>query len=195
MLASITRLGEAGKHQRYWITFTALLLGCVTAGIVTGGGLGAIGGWVLGPPATTSALVLAAFTAAVVALESGRLPWGLPTTRRQVNADWLDRYRGVVYGFGFGAQLGTGVATIVTSAGVLACLLAALLSGSVLVGAVLGGTLGLIRGLSALPGAMVRTPADFGRIQRALYAWDERTRTPAMVLLVLVSTAVIASVH
>ena len=36
--------------------------------------------------------------------------------RRQVNEDWMARYRGWAYGAGFGLQLGLGVVTIVTTA-------------------------------------------------------------------------------
>ena len=54
----------------------------------------------------------------------------VPGPRRQVNERWLDEYRGWVYGLGFGAQLGLGVTTIVTSAATYVALFAALLSGT-----------------------------------------------------------------
>ena len=44
------------------------------------------------------------------------MPLGrVPSMRRQVDEDWLSRYRRWVYATGFGWQLGTGVTTIVTS--------------------------------------------------------------------------------
>lgn len=41
--------------------------------------------------------------------------WPVPTVGRQVSDEWQARYRGWVYGSGFGLQLGIGVATTVTT--------------------------------------------------------------------------------
>ena len=46
---------------------------------------------------------LAGVVAAGLWLDLGILGLRLPTTRRQVNEDWLGRYRGWVVGVGFGA--------------------------------------------------------------------------------------------
>ena len=64
-----------------------------------------------------------------------------PGPRRQVNERWLDDYRGWVYGLGFGAQLGLGVTTVVTSAATYATLLACALSGAPGRGALIGAVL------------------------------------------------------
>ena len=72
----------------------------------------------------------------------------LPTTRRQVNEDWMARYRGWVYGVAFGAQLSVGVATVVTSAAIYAAALGALLCGTAAAGAAVG------RGLRRHPRAV-----------------------------------------
>ena len=77
-----------------------------------------------------------------------------------MNEEWLNRYCGWVYGLGFGAQLGTGVLTIVTISAVYVSLLAALLSGSFAVGEALGAALGAARWLSALPGVHAPGPRD-----------------------------------
>ena len=37
----------------------------------------------------------------------------VPGPRRQVDERWLDRYRGWVYGVGYGSQLGLGIVTVV----------------------------------------------------------------------------------
>ena len=59
-------------------------------------------------------------------------------------------------GVGFGAQLGFGLVTIVTSATTYAVALLCLLSGSPAVGLVVGGTFGLVRALpSAFMGRVV----------------------------------------
>ena len=54
----------------------------------------------------------------------------LPGPRRQVDERWLHRYRGWVYGAGFGVQLGLGVATVVTTSAVYVMLAAAVLTGT-----------------------------------------------------------------
>ena len=53
----------------------------------------------------------------------------VPGPRRQVDERWLDEYRGWVYGAGYGAQLGLGVTTVVSSAATYVALLAAFLTG------------------------------------------------------------------
>jgi hypothetical protein len=80
----------------------------------------------------------------------------LPAWRRQVDRQWLGRYRGWVVGVGFGAQLGFGLVTIVTSATTYAVALLCLLSGDPAVGLAVGGTFGLVRALpSAFMGRVV----------------------------------------
>ena len=58
---------------------------------------------------TTSLLVVS--VVGIVALVFDLGGRALPSVQRQVNEDWLVEFRGWVYGFGFGAQLGAGVAT------------------------------------------------------------------------------------
>ena len=137
MLTSITPLGERGRGNRYAVTLTAYVVGCLLGGATTGVVLGAVGSLL----PTLPVLVLAgiACLAAALADVAGWLPIG----RRQVDEDWLTRYRGWVYGLGFGYQLGLGVVTIVTSAATVAALALALLTqswaGGLLVGLVFGG--------------------------------------------------------
>ena len=95
----------------------------------------------------------AIWVAGVLALIAGALdlgpfqPW---TPRRQVNENWIGRYRGWVYGAGFGLQLGLGFAVFVMSWGYWAMLVIAIVSGSAAFGALLGATFGLGRGLLLL---------------------------------------------
>jgi len=74
-------------------------------------------------------------------------PW---TPRRQVNENWIGRYRGWVYGAGFGLQLGLGFAVFVMSWGYWAMLMIAFVSGSAVAGTLLGAVFGLGRGLLLL---------------------------------------------
>src|SRR5688572_32938844 len=120
MLGSITSLGERGRGMRFGVTMAAFAIGAMAAGAAVGAALGAAGEAVagaVGAPSWAAPAALAVVVAAGLTLEAtGRLP----TLRRQVNEDWLRRYRGLVYGVGFGAQLGAGVATVVNSAAIYA---------------------------------------------------------------------------
>src|SRR4051794_16357363 len=102
MLTSISPLGERARGNRWSVTVAAYLLGSLLGGAALGALLGAVGELLLGPLPLIAAGVCVAAAAADLA---GLLPRG----SRQVDETWLNRYRGWVYGFGFGAQLGVGV--------------------------------------------------------------------------------------
>jgi hypothetical protein len=106
--------------------------------------------------------------AAVVEWRAARVPG----PRRQVNERWLDEFRGWVYGAGFGAQLGLGVTTVVSSAATYVAFLAAFLVAGPAPGALVVGVFGLIRGLTPLAAARVRRPDQL----RALHVRLERLR-------------------
>jgi hypothetical protein len=144
MLTSITPLGERGRGHRYAVTLTAYVVGCLLGGATTGTLLGLAGSLL----PTLPVLLLAAIACLAAALAD--LRGGLRLGRRQVDEDWLARYRGWVYGFGFGFQLGLGVVTIVTSAATVAVLALALLTQSVAAGLLLGLVFGAARAVPAL---------------------------------------------
>jgi sulfite exporter TauE/SafE len=189
MLASITPLGERGRNQRWWITMTAFVTGSIAGGAVVGGLLGGMGGAVLGSaPAEPRLLALGLLLIAGLALDLRRGSRRLPSTRRQVNEDWLFRYRGWVYGVAFGFQLGVGVVTVVTTSAVYLTLVAALLTGSAAAGALVGGAFGLIRALPVLLTARVRRPGELIEFHRRLRAWDR----PALRLALAAEAALAA---
>jgi hypothetical protein len=101
MLTSITPLGERGRGNRYAVTLTAYVLGCLLGGATTGVAARRVGS--LLPTLPVLVLAGSACLAAALADDARRLPIG----RRQVDEDWLTRYRGWVYGLGFGYQLGS----------------------------------------------------------------------------------------
>ena len=112
-MGSITPLGERGRGRRWGRTVTAYVVGSALGGAAAGAAAGALGGMVQrAAPAGAGLLwfaAAAALTGAAVdaALAAAALPWKrLPGPRRQVNEEWLTRYRGWVYGAGFGVQLG-----------------------------------------------------------------------------------------
>ena len=165
MLTSITPLGERGRGNRWAVTTTAYALGCALGGATTGAVLGAVGAVLPALPTLVLAGVVC-LLAAVADLIPGRLPVG----RRQVDEAWLGRYRGWVYGAGFGYQLGLGVVTIVSSAATFAVLALALLTQSPLPGLLLGAVFGAAR---AIPALLLRRVDNWDRV-RSLGAALER---------------------
>ena len=117
MLASITPLGERGRQSSWTVTVTAFLIGAGATGAAVGALAGAAGQLALGAHqigARTRLVLLALALLAALALDF--VPQRVPGPRRQVNERWLDEFRGWVYGLGFGAQLGLGLTTVVSSA-------------------------------------------------------------------------------
>jgi hypothetical protein len=108
---------------------------------------------------------------------------------RQVNEDWLHRYRGWVYGVAFGAQLGVGFATVAATAAVHAAFAAALLSGSPEAGGAIGAAFGLVRSGTLLSVSRVRRPDQLLAVDARLGAWDR----PSRRLTVGLECAVIAA--
>src|SRR5689334_17066249 len=176
MLASITPLGERGRHSHWGITVSAFLVGATAAGAAAGAVLGALGSIVL--PARTGLAVLACAIAVSVVLDA--VYRRVPGPRRQVDERWLDRYRGWVYGAGYGAQLGLGVTTIVSSAATYVALVAAFLSASTGSGALILGCYGAVRGLTPLAAGGVRSQRQLLEFHRALSRWRSRARWGAV---------------
>jgi hypothetical protein len=174
MLGSITPLGERSRGRRWGVTVTAFALAAVAAGAAAGALLGAAGG-VAGAHAGMRAWFLGAAVAAALLIDAvpGLHP---PGPRRQVNEEWLHRYRGWAYGAGFGLQLGLGVTTIVSTAAVYATAAAAVLAGTATAGAVVGVAFGAARAATLLAGGRVREPRALAGLDRRLRAWERPAR-------------------
>src|SRR5687768_5215935 len=152
MLSSISPLGEQARASRWWVTTAAYVLGSLLGGLALGGLFGALGSlvpesWRSSPWALAIAGVLL-LVGLALDLRVGGL--ALPSWRRQVDEQWLTRYRGWVYGVGFGTQLGFGLVTIITSSTTYAVVLLALLTGSPEAGLLIGGVFGLVRALPSV---------------------------------------------
>ncbi|GAA0303993.1 hypothetical protein [Kineococcus aurantiacus] len=166
MLSSITPLGERGRASRWSVTVTAHLLGSAAGGAALGTVLGTLGALLPRPvPLVVAVLVLLA--AATIAAETGRLR-RFPSWHRQVDEDWLHRYRGWVYGLGYGAQLGVGVVTIVTSPVLHLALALVVATGGPGPGALLGLVFGTARALPLLSTRSVTTPQRLAASHRRL---------------------------
>jgi|SRR5690348_10122228 sulfite exporter TauE/SafE len=178
MLGSITPLGERSRGRRWGATVTAFAIGAVGAGAALGAVLGAAGSLV---PASRTVRLEALAVVLVVALLVDVLPGvRAPGPRRQVNEEWLGRYRGWVIGVGFGVQLGLGVTTIVSTAAVYATGAAAFLAGSVPAGAFVGGAFGAARAATLVASGRVREPLALAVLDRRLEAWERPARLAAI---------------
>jgi hypothetical protein len=178
MLGSITPLGERSRGRRWGVTVTAFAVAAVAAGAAAGVVLGAAGG-LAGLDAGPRLWLLGGVVAAAIVVDV--VP-GLhvPGPRRQVNEEWLHRYRGWVYGAGFGVQLGLGVTTIVATAAVYATAAAAALTGSAAAGAVVGAAFGAARAGTLLAAGRVRDPRSLATLDRRLHAWARPARVAAL---------------
>jgi hypothetical protein len=183
MLASITPLGERGRRSHWTVTVTAFALGATAAGVVAGALLGAVGSLLPGSPdghPRTAVIALALLAAVALDLRAT----AVPGPRRQVDERWLDRYRGWVYGLGFGSQLGLGIVTVVTSAATYVVLLCSLASGDPVTGAAIMGLYGALRGLTPLLAAGVRTPQHLMALHARLRSADAATARAGAAVLV-----------
>jgi hypothetical protein len=174
MLASIHPLGERVRRNRWWLTAAAHVVASALGGALAGTVLGLMGRFTLGAAPGRVWVVIAVCALAAAVDGSGRRPpWPV---RRQVDDGWLPRYRGWVYGAGFGFQLGLGVVTIVTTAAVPAAWVLALLTASPVAGAGVGLAFGLSRGLPVLATAGVDTPGRLWSFQRRFQAGEAAAR-------------------
>ncbi|MGQ0618022.1 MAG: hypothetical protein ACT4PW_13710 [Acidimicrobiia bacterium] len=200
MLASITPLGERGRHNRFATTAVAFVVGSTAGGLVAGTAGAALGAAVralLGPPAAVvgGCMVAVAALGAAFDLQVGGIR--LPTVRRQVDESWLDRYRGWVYGIGFGFQLGLGASTIVTTAavyGTLALSLLAAAAGSVPGAIAIGFAFGTVRGLSILAAAPVVDGEHLRRLHRDLARRARLARRATVATQAVVMVAAVTAV-
>ena len=169
MLASIHPLGERARGQRFSVTVVALTIGSIGGGAIFGALLGGLGSFIGGSGSVAIRAAVLAVAAVIAAAVDGRRNGSVPSWHRQVNEDWLGRYRGWVYGLGFGAQLGVGVLTIVTTAAVYLTWIAAAITASPGRGLVVGAGFGLARSVPLFASASLVTP---GSITTRVSRWE-----------------------
>jgi sulfite exporter TauE/SafE len=189
MLASINPLGERMRNRRWGPTFSWYLAGSLLGGAAIGMTLGLFGAGfetIVPITRTATAVIVVALGTVALAYEAHLVGLQVPTIHRQVNEDWLARYRAWVYAGGFGFQLALGVVTIVTSATVYLTWALAFLSGSALGGLAIGVTFGIVRALPLLLVAEVESPAALRTRLRAFNAFAPVARRLALTTLVSV---------
>ena len=164
MLSSINPLGERGRGQRYWLTVLFYVLGSMLGGLLLGLVGGSLGMLLPSGPWRVPAIALVAAAGALADLV-GLEP---PSWRRQVDENWLSKYRGWVYGLGFGFQLGFGLVTIVTSASFYSLVAIAVLIGSFPTALSAGLLFGLARSVVILLGRDSLDPISLRAAMRRL---------------------------
>ena len=168
MLASISPLGERARRQHFFITAVSYIVAAALAGAAIGGALGGLGA-LLGVGFDPVGMIALAVLAVVgFAVDGAWFGLRVPGLRRQVDEDWLTRYRGWVYGAGYGAQLGVGFATIVESMLTWVVFACALLSGPV-GGLVVGAVFGFGRGAPLLLTAGIHDPTRLRQFMAAMH--------------------------
>ncbi len=168
MLASITPLSETGRGNRFRTTARWFVVGSTAGGLTLGVCVAVLAVGVHGLALSSTAVGVAALATAVVAAASdtGVKGFRVPVHHRQVNERWLDQFRPWAYAAGFGWQIGTGLATYITTAAVYLLIVLGALGGSPAWALALGLGFGLVRGLSVLLGRNIRDPATLRAFHR-----------------------------
>ena len=178
MLSQITPVAEAGRNQRYARTACWFIVGAGAGGLTLGGVAAVLAVIVaaldVGHGTAIVIGAVCAFTAAVI--DSRVLGFGPPFVRRQVNENWLSRYRPWVYGSGFGWQIGTGVVTYMMTVAVPLIVVFAALSASPWAALGLGVIFGVVRGLAVLLSAPLRSQSDLYSFHRRFTRAGEPVR-------------------
>jgi sulfite exporter TauE/SafE len=193
MLTSITPLGERGRMRRWTATTAWYITGSTVGGALLGAAAGGLGAALARTGLSTfvaGLLAAAACLAATVSDSRGVRP---PSWRRQVDENWLGRYRGWVIGGGFGLQLGVGVATIVSTAALYAAVLLALLTESFWGGLAVGLTFGLARALPLLAVRRVRTHDALAALHRRVATLAPRARAGTVGVLAAATFSLVAA--
>lgn len=187
MVSAINPLSEQGRGYRYWLTCVLFVAGAATGGLLLGGAaavLALLGGLL----STTSALAVGVLAGLVTIASDLRLGgFALPHHPRQVDEDWLGRYRRWVYATGFGLQVGSGFATYVMTAGTYLLVVLAALTGSPAAALALGLLFGTVRGLAVALSARATSPERLRALHRRLAALDG----PSLQAAVLAQAAVV----
>ena len=189
MLTSINPFGERVKGNRFGLTAGAHILGSLVGGLALALAVGTIGRLAFGSLSVgTRAAILGVAAMVGVALDLwfGRSGRRFPSSRRQVDEAWLDEFRGVVYGFGYGVQLGVGVATIIPSAIIWVAIIAMAVQTTMAATLAVGAVFGIVRGLDLLRVVHVVDVAKLRAIMRSHAELEPGVRAVTTATMTLV---------
>lgn len=185
ILSTITPMTESARGHRFrstawWYVFGSLI-GGLTLGAVIALLAILIERW--SPTESTRLMILAAIAPVAVASDGRLGGFQLPGHDRQVNEQWLDRYRSWVYGAGFGWQIGFGLTTYIMTAAVYLLVVAGALGGSVVGALLLGSVFGLIRGIAVFASADIKDHSAMVGFHRRFEVWRQPVRKGMIVVL------------
>ena len=190
MLSSIHPFGERSRNNSFGRTAGAHLIGSAFGGLALGalgGAFGLLLSLALDPASGFRVWIVAAFAVVALALEATSRERLFPTRTRQVNENWIQSYRGWIYGGGFGAELGFGVSTIITTTLIHLLVVAMVLVSSFPQALVLGLTFGTVRGATVLAARSVDSPEQLRLFHQRLDTYRDRSRSGAVASLAIAS--------
>jgi hypothetical protein len=168
MLSTITPISERAKGNSYRSTAMWFVVGGTVGGATLGAAMAGLAGVVRSVDPSPTVVGLLAVGAALIAAASdaGIVGFRLPIHRRQVNERWLDQYRPWVYGGGFGWQIGSGLATYITTAAVYLVVVLGALTADPVAALAVGTGFGLLRGSAVLLTRRMTDPSALRRFHR-----------------------------
>ena len=197
MLSSIHPFGERSRNNTFRRTAAAHVIGSTLGGMVLGSIFGSVG-WLIVQLVDVSSqmrnVVIAVAALAALLIEATSHERLLPTRSRQVNENWIQNYRGWVYGGGFGAELGFGISTIITTPLIYLLVISMLLVGSIGAGVTLGAVFGFMRGSTVLAARHIDSPEALRKFHQRLDEQRSRSRSWAVASLAFASTIGLAGV-
>lgn len=197
MLSSIHPFGERSRNNAFSQTAAAHVVGSVLGGLALGalaGGVGAAVLAVIAIPTEIRTWLVVAVAAIATILEATKRERLFPTRSRQVNENWIQHYRGWVYGGGFGAELGFGISTIITTTLIHLLVVAMILLGDLSAAVALGALFGAVRGATVLAAAGVDSPEQLRSFHQRLDRLRSRSRSGAVVSLAAATVIGLAGV-
>src|SRR5262249_32547491 len=141
----------------------------------------------VGLSAATASAIAALFALGGAAVDARLLPFAPPFLRRQVDANLLPSYRGWVYGFGFGWQIGAGLTTYIMTSAVFVLIAFAGLSASPLAAFAAAMTFAMVRGLAVFSTARITSPEALRAFHRRVDISAPYVRTAVVGVLALVA--------
>ena len=188
MLSSIHPFGERSRNNSFGRTASAHVIGSALGGLtlgVLGGTVGLALNLVLDTTSAARVWLVAGFALLSLVLEATSRERLMPTRSRQVNENWIQSYRGWIYGGGFGAELGFGLSTIITTTLIHLLVVAMVLVASFPQALVLGLTFGTVRGATVLAGRSIDSPDKLRLFHKQLDIYRDRSRSGAVASLAI----------